>query len=101
MSDLFSDPGVISSYGSRKGPAPERLLIPAGVGALVTYFMSQYVTTTSPLGPVLFAVLFLVVAGSGCYREASKAWRLELTAGSLRWRSIFGSGDIPLTELTS
>jgi hypothetical protein len=32
-------------------------------------------------------------------KDASAAWRLDLTPRSLRWRSGFRSGEIPLAEL--
>lgn len=102
MNDLSFDTGVISSYETRQRAVPTGLLIRAAIGiALVCYFLFSGSWTGSLLGNALFALAALGLAAIGCLQAASMAWRLELTAQSLRWRSAFRSGQVPLAELRS
>jgi|GEM_PF-6020962 hypothetical protein len=97
-----SDQPVRATYQGREGPK-RRSLIPRAVVFLVfglfALLPAEGLRSAALLGTEAFDVLGMCCALYDGIRQASLAWRLDLTADSLRWRSMFRNGEISLTDL--
>ena len=89
---------VLSSYQARATALPWL----AVYWALLAVFLAVgAVIGVDSLQGKLFGLLMAGGSAFASFSVVSAAWRLELTADTLRWRSTLGGGEVPLTELRS
>ena len=101
MNSQNPDPAVRSSYQTRKR-AKVVLAAPVmmtAVFAWLGFYFTQLPGSVPVLETVLITAFFVGCLVSTWYSMLFGVWRLELTADTLRWRSILQSGEVPLTEL--
>lgn len=98
MNGPVTDPAVLSSYQARATAVPVLALYPAFGTVLIVSI------SVSAAGNLKNELIGLLIGGASACASiflAAIPWRLELTAGSLRWRSTLGGGEVPLSELRS
>jgi hypothetical protein len=98
-----SAPGV-SSYAALKRPrallvAPVALTVAWAVVISVVPFDNYQGPPSAPVFILLLSAFAVCFLGLLWYTMLHRAFQVELTADTLRWRFALGGGEVPISEL--